>query len=563
LRSALRHKPFRALLTAYAISSAGDFVYIVALGAYVFDRTGSASWVAAVAAVRVLPFVLFGPLGGVIAGRYDRRRVMVLSDLARGAIMLALALTIAVDAPVVVAIALAFFNNVATTPWRPAAVAVTPVVVGEDDLAAANAVEATINQLSLFIGPALGAVLFATTSTSTAFVVNGGSFLLSALLVSRVREASGRPAVTGDDDAVADGPSWRDDLVAGWTTVRATSGVLLLQLLLVSVLFAYGFEVVTHPLIAAQRLGIGAEGAGYLLGGIGVGGLLVAPLSGRIAASPRAGTALAVSAVLLGAPFALLAFVSSPWIAYALMLIEGVGNIVFEVVVITLLQRLLRGNDLARAFGLQDAASIAAMILGTLLAPLLVETLGLQTAVVIGGFSVSAFGLLAAPRLTRLGAELAAKAEALRPVVDALGRIGLFDGASRAALERLAAGVIVEHVAAGTVVVAQGDTADDLYVIREGQLRVMARGEDDRLHSLPALGPDEWFGEIGLLHRVPRTATVTSVTDVELWRLPGSAFLEALTAIDARPAALERGLIVRLGRTHPRLADDQMETTRV
>jgi predicted MFS family arabinose efflux permease len=556
LRSAWRHKPFRALLTAYAISSSGDFIYIVALMAYVFDRTGSATWVAAVAGVRVLPFVIFGPLGGVIAGRYDRRRVMVISDVARAVVMVLLALVTAAKAPVAVAIALAFCNNVATTPWRPAAVAVTPDVVGEDDLAAANAVEATITQLALFIGPAIGALLFAATSASISFLVNGASFLLSAVLISRVREASGRPSVVEDDagDAGEERSSWRDDFVAGWSAMRKTSGVLLLQLLLVSVLFAYGFEVVTHPLVAAQRLGIGAEGAGFLLGGVGVGGLLIAPVSGRIAASPRAGTALAASAVLLGAPFALLAFVRSPALACALMLVEGVGNIVFEVVVVTLLQRLLRGDDLARASGLQDSASAAAMVAGTLIAPVLVQTVGLQAAVVVGGLSVAAFGVLAAPRLSRLGAELAAKAEALRPVVDGLGRIGLFDGASRAALERLAADVSTERVPPETLIVAQGEPADDLYVIRDGRLRVMARGEDNRMHALPTLGTDEWFGEIGLLHGVPRTATVTSDTEVELWRIPGKTFLEALTGIDARPAALERGLGVRLGRTHPRLA---------
>jgi predicted MFS family arabinose efflux permease len=552
LRSAWRHKPFRALLTAYAISCAGDLVYVIALAAYVFDQTGSPSWVAAVAGVRVLPFVLFGPLGGVVAGRFDRRRVMVISDVARAAVMIVLALVTAAEAPVVVAIALAFCNNVATTPWRSAAVAVTPDVVGEDDLAAANAVEATVTQLALFFGPAIGAILFAATSASISFVVNGASFLLSAFLVSRVREASGRPTRVDSDPEPPS--SWRDDLGAGWTAIRKTSGVLLLQFLLVSVLFAYGFEVVTHPLVAAQRLGLGPEGAGFLLGGIGVGGLLIAPISGRVAASPRAGMAVAASAVLLGAPFALLAFVSSPALACALMLVEGIGNIVFEVVLMTLLQRLLRGDDLARASGFQDSASAAAMILGTLIAPVLIETVGLQTAVVVGGLSVALFGVLAAPRLSRLGTELAAKAEALRPVVDGLGRIGLFDGASRAALERLAADVSVERVPAGTGVVAQGEPADDLYVIRDGRFHVMARGEDNRMRALPPLGPDDWFGEIGLLHGVARTATVTSDTEAELWRIPGRAFLDALTGIDGRPSALERGLGVRLGRTHPGLA---------
>src|SRR4051812_50223279 len=91
MRAALRSRPFRRLLTALAVSQAGDWLYNVALLAFVYERTDSPAWVAATTAVRVVPVVLLGPLGGVLADRYDRRRVMVGSDTVRALCMLGLA----------------------------------------------------------------------------------------------------------------------------------------------------------------------------------------------------------------------------------------------------------------------------------------------------------------------------------------------------------------------------------------------------------------------------------------------------------------------------------------
>src|SRR6187455_2212534 len=91
LRAAWRYRQFRFLLSSYGISGIGDFVYTVALVAYVYDHTGSPGWVGAAAIVRVIPYILFGTLGGTIAARFDRRRVMIISDLIRVGVMLAMA----------------------------------------------------------------------------------------------------------------------------------------------------------------------------------------------------------------------------------------------------------------------------------------------------------------------------------------------------------------------------------------------------------------------------------------------------------------------------------------
>src|SRR5690606_4315972 len=97
--------------------------------------------------------------------------------------------------------------------------------------------------------------------------------------------------------------------------------------------------------------------------------------------------------------------------------------------------------------------------------------------------------------------------------------------ASLPSIERVAMQLTVEHAPAGRIVIREGDPADDFYVVAHGSLVVDTGGQ-----AINRLGPDDWCGELGLLHRVPRTATVTAETDTVLWRIPGDEFVTALTA---------------------------------
>src|SRR4051812_45459278 len=97
------NRPLRRLAAALAASQIGDWLYNVALLTVVYERTGSASWVALTTAARVVPIVVLAPLGGVVADRFARRRVMIASDVARMAMMAALALVAGAGLPVVVA----------------------------------------------------------------------------------------------------------------------------------------------------------------------------------------------------------------------------------------------------------------------------------------------------------------------------------------------------------------------------------------------------------------------------------------------------------------------------
>jgi len=91
IRSALRYPDFRWLLSALAVSQVGDWLYNLALVVLVYDRTHSALWAGVTTAARVVPVVVLGPVGGILADRFDRRRIMIVCDLARMGLMLLLA----------------------------------------------------------------------------------------------------------------------------------------------------------------------------------------------------------------------------------------------------------------------------------------------------------------------------------------------------------------------------------------------------------------------------------------------------------------------------------------
>src|SRR4051812_26179155 len=142
-------RPFHLLLAGLAVSACGDWLYNVALLAFVFDRTGSATWVAVTTAARVLPMLVAGPLGGVLADRYDRRGLMLTSDLVRALLMVALAAVAAFGLPVALAPLLAALAVTASTVHPPALAASTARLVGDDELPRANALRSAIGQAAI------------------------------------------------------------------------------------------------------------------------------------------------------------------------------------------------------------------------------------------------------------------------------------------------------------------------------------------------------------------------------------------------------------------------------
>lgn len=239
-------------------------------------------------------------------------------------------------------------------------------------------------------------------------------------------------------------------------------------------------------------------------------------------------------------------------LAFGLLLLEGLANVLYDVLTVTLLQQLLSGGLLARGQALTDALGAVALTAGSLVAPILLTGLGLTGALVAVGSAMVLVAVAVALPLIAMDERSAARVVALAPVVEELRATALLALAPYGTVERLAASAVVTEVAAGTVIVREGDPSEYLYIVASGRLAVIINRAGGR-RLVTELGEREWFGEIGVLRSIGRTATVEALADTRLWRIPGEAVLAAADAAIGVADPLRRGVTGRLARTHLQL----------
>jgi MFS family permease len=370
----------------------GDWLYNVALLGLVFEWTHSADWLAATTAARILPIVVLGPLGGVLASWYDRRLVMIVSDLARAALMLGLGAVALTHGPVLLIPIVAGLATAAGAPYPSCVAATTTCVVADDDLAAANAMRAVIGPLSVVVGPLLGAGLLAVGSPSVAFGVNAVTFLVSALAVA------GLPAAAGRNGTRAKRAALIEELGQGAMALWSERGATRLVGADFLCSLVYGVQTVALVVIAT-RLGLSAEGYGVLLAAFGGGGVLASLLAPRVAAYRNASVASAIALFAVAVSTPLLGLSPGLAFAVAVALLGGAGAMLVEVLTETWLQRTLPEHVYARAYGFAFPASIGGIVLGALVAAPLISCVGLNAALGVVGAVVALYAgaLLSCP----------------------------------------------------------------------------------------------------------------------------------------------------------------------
>lgn len=536
--SLLRRNPaLLRLLIAASISSAGDWCYGVLLVVWVTERTGAdPAWIAVATVARLLPYAFAAPLGGLLADRIDRRRILVTTSALRALLLIALALAIEVGAAIPVAIAIVVAAEALGALHRPSVLSSIPDLVGERELATANASFGGLMQMALLAGPAIAAAGLAVTGLRTMVMMCAVVFVGAAAVVPRMSDhassdAIGRRSLVGG-------------LLDGVRSLGSAPGLpAILGLVAVSE-FVFGAEGVGQVLVASDRLGRPAS-IGVLVAAVGVGGLIAAPFIPRIAARPRLVLPFVIANMLGGIPLMLLSLPRSVWAAVALLIVEGCGVIAYEVLLITLLQRVVRRDMLGRIFGLQEALVIGSQLLGAVAAPVVIDAIGLQAALVLLGATLTAASVALWIPMGRADDAAEARARRLAPFVAEIRGLGIFDGVPQALLEQVAFAIEEREVSAGRTVIREGDEADLLFIIRAGRFIATTSAEgDDRV--LSTMGPGEWFGEIGLLRRSRRTATVRAQTDAVVWSVPGDVFLEAVEGGSAVADPLQRTMLRRL-----------------
>jgi MFS family permease len=403
IRAALGHTAFRRLLGGLAVSQIGDWLYNLALVTLVYSRTHSALWVGVTTAARVVPIAALGPLGGAIADRFDRRRLMIACDLIRLALMLLLALMTVAHLPILLAPVIAAAATVAGSPYMACASAVTPRLVPDADLPGANAARSAVGAIGIIAGPALGGVLLLLGSPALAFVVNAATFGLSALAVLAIPAG---PAFAADAAAAERPSSLVRDVADGARVLRAHPEALRLVGADIMCSLVYGMQTVLL-LLVARHAGLGLHGYGYLFAGIGVGALAGTSVAGRVMRLPHQRAVLLAALAAVGLPMLVLPLVSWAVLAIVLAASTGAGAILVEILTETSLQRSLPADVFGRAYGLALPAAIAGIVLGSLIAPVLVATVGGPGATLISGAAVLAYGLLLLRGGRRTQAELA------------------------------------------------------------------------------------------------------------------------------------------------------------
>lgn len=315
-----RNPGFRRLWLAHVISLGGDWFNSIALFGLVIELTGSGTASALVLAANILPGFLFAPIAGGIADRFDRKKVMIVSDLMRVGLALGM---LVVRSPGTVWIGIACLFGIATFSafFMPASGAALPNLVGISDLKAANALMGSSWGTMLAVGSALGGLVATAFGRDTAFMVNAASFLVSALLIATVKGSF----VKDDPDRAKSHPL--HDIAEGFRYARGNRSVV--ALIAAKGGFGMGVGVVAIlPLIATERFDAGDIGIGLLFGARGVGALLGPFIASAFVGEDRRRLFLAIGGAmgLYGLAYSVLPLMPTIGAAAALATVAHLGG---------------------------------------------------------------------------------------------------------------------------------------------------------------------------------------------------------------------------------------------
>jgi MFS family permease len=372
----LRLPAFRLLFLSTLTSSFGSLLAAIALAIDVKDRTNAGVWVGAVLVVEFVPMILVGLTMGPLIDRLERRRLMVVADLVRAVAFCGLPFATSAAQIVVLAGVVGLANGF----FQPAVYAGLPNLVAAEELAEANGLLQTVENLSWAIGPVLGGLLTAATSPHTAYWINAASFFVSAALIVRIPRERLQSAIA---------------LTRGhWTDLKDGFRAVVRSRALLAVLLAWGIAglgvgsiSVSEVFLAKNTFGAGDFGYGLLFGGIGTGLVLgsfwSSTFTSRFGVAKTYGVAIAVMALGFGA-----AGVSpNVWVAAACCVVGGLGDGVAIVCNALLVQRGAADEVRGRALTVLMSGTRLVQAVSTVLAGALMPAGGARWVFVAGAAS--------------------------------------------------------------------------------------------------------------------------------------------------------------------------------
>jgi len=528
-----RNPNLRWLELAWTTSVVGHYAYLIAVSVYAYGVGGKGA-VGLIILARLIPAALAAPFAGLLGDRFRRERVMLVTNVTRIVLIAAAAVGVFVDAAPTVVYVLAVAATVAYTPYRPAQAALTPSLArSPEELTAANAVAGSVSSLALFVGPAIAGFLLAVASSGVVFLLTALLLVASTAFLLLIRtEAAERPRSEIESSTIA------SELLAGFRAI-GTQPALRVMVGVIAAQYAVAGAVQVYIVVASVELiGFGPSGVGILNSAIGVGAFIGALAALSLTGARRLSPAFMIGMVLWGVPLIILGLWSAAAVAILLFGLIGIGSSIADVSGLTLIQRAVPDQVLARVFGVIQMLMLSLMGIGAALAPVLISVLGVEGAIIATGAVLPALIVLLGRRVARIDAA------AERPDLDELrilGTVPIFSPLPGVTLEQLAGRLVPLRLEPGTVVIREGDTGDRFFIIAEGTVQV---SEYDR--PIAELGAGGYFGEIALIRDVARTATVTTKTQTVLYALDRDDFLAAVTSHAPSAEAAEEVVSSRL-----------------
>jgi MFS family permease len=495
--------------------SFANWSFAIALGVYGFEAHGVVG-VGLVALIRLLPGAIASPFCGLLADRYSRRNVLIVASVAMAAVLAAAAFAAGQGASAGVVFVFPALFAIALAAYAPAEAALFPVLARTpQELSASNVNHAAMENGGFIVGAIASGFLLTATSPGTVFAVAAAAVAVAALILLAVKRDR-RPAYEDDEDVAG----VLREASRGARALRENPGLRLASLTLVALLLFEGLADVILVTLALHTLHLEEGSVGFLNAAWGIGALLGGATLALLLDRGRLVVAIAGGSVVIGAATLLPGFWPEETTSYLGWFGIGIGFTFVEVAAKTLMHRLGDDETMGRLTGSLESGRLAAQALGSIAAIALVEWLHPDGALIAVGLLMPIFVFFCWTRLRayEVGAPVAEEHYRL------LRGNSIFAPLPIATVERLSHDLAPAEFGAGEEVIVQGEHGDRFFLIESGRVEVFENGEFRRNE-----GPGESFGEIALLHDVPRTATVRTTAPTRLLALEREQFLTAVT----------------------------------
>ena len=382
LPTRLLNRNFLLLWQGQLVSQLGNQAFFLAMVLWLMEATGSASLMGLIMMVSLLPSVVLGPFGGTLADRYPRVRIIIASDLIRGVAVLGLAAFLfswpdATASATFVLFGVAVLGGVTNAAFQPAIAAAIPDLLPADKVAAGNSMNQFTVQASTLVGQALGGFLYAVVGAPVLFLVDGVSYLLSAVSESFIRI----PATRRDTDSTP-GPRTSDDgertagyfaeTVEGFRYVWDRIGMRAFLLFASGVNFLVMPVIILLPFYATDVIAQDPAWYGYLLAALGGGSIIGYLVAGTPTVAPARRSQMVIMAfAAVAASIIAVSFVRTPVLALILFALVGAFSGTINIFVLTLIQlatpSAIRGRVMAVVITLASAVAPLGMAIGGVL----------------------------------------------------------------------------------------------------------------------------------------------------------------------------------------------------